>query len=146
MTPHSSEQAMGLREAAEWIARHTGAPVPNHSTVNRWVVHGVRGVRLQAKRVGAKYWTTPSDVARFLDQLNDSRGGERPVEGTDSQPAFQQVVRRRQIDAACARLDGLCAGFEGGAGPAKDKTRMARTVPGEEMRFRPPGAIGGSVF
>ena len=111
MTPHSSEQAMGLREAAEWIARHTGAPVPNPSTVNRWVVHGVRGVRLQARRVGAKFWTTPSDVARFLDQLNASRGAERSVEVINSQPAFQQVVRQKQVDAACDRLDRLCAGF-----------------------------------
>jgi hypothetical protein len=111
MNGHSSETAMSIRDAALWIAKHTGAPAPNSSTVNRWVVHGVRGVRLQAKRVGAKFWTTSTDVARFLDQLNDSTGKQHPVGSADTQTAFQQAVRKKQVDAACDRLDRLCAGF-----------------------------------
>ena len=111
LNPHPAEAAMSLREAAEWIARHTGAPTPNSSTVNRWVAQGVRGVRLQAQRVGAKFWTTPSDVARFLDELNDSTGKQHPVGSADAQNAFQQAVRQKQVDAACDRLDRLCVGF-----------------------------------
>lgn len=111
MNGHSSEQAMGIREAAQWIASHTGAPPPNPSTVNRWVVHGVRGVRLQARRVGAKFWTSPSAVARFLDELNARPDSESTSGSANSQPAFQQAVRQKQVDAACARLDRLCAGF-----------------------------------
>ena len=111
MNGHSSEQAMSIRQAAQWIANHTGAPAPNSTTVNRWVVHGVRGVRLHAKRVGAKFWTSPSDVARFLDELNASPIGDRPSGVANSQTAFQQAVRQKQVDAACDHLERLCAGF-----------------------------------
>ena len=111
MNGHASEQAMSIRQAAQWIANHTGSPAPNSTTVNRWVVHGVRGVRLQAKRVGAKFWTSPSDVARFLDELNASPIGDRPSGVANSQTAFQQAVRQKQVDAACDRLDRLCEGF-----------------------------------
>jgi len=113
MNGHSSEQAMSIRQAAQWIANYTGAPAPNSTTVNRWVVHGVRGVRLQARRVGAKFWTSPSDVARFLDELNARRGSECTSGVANSQTAFQQAVRQKQVDAACARLDSICAGFVG---------------------------------
>jgi hypothetical protein len=142
MNGHSSEQAMSIRQAAQWIASHTGAAPPNPSTVNRWVVSGVRGVRLQARRVGAKFWTSPSDVARFLDELNASPGSESTSGTADSQPTFQQSVRQRQVEAACARLDGLCAGFDGFANETKDD-QAVRTVPVEEKIFRPTGAIGG---
>lgn len=109
MNGRSSEQAMSLREAAQWIANHMGVPAPNPSTVNRWVVHGVRGVRLEAQRVGAKFWTSPNNVARFLDELN-------AVRIDPSLPAaplgpFVDAVRRQQVDAACEQLNRLCAGF-----------------------------------
>jgi hypothetical protein len=142
MNGHSSEQAMSIRQAAQWIANYTGAPAPNSTTVNRWVVHGVRGVRLQAKRVGARFWTSPSDVARFLDELNARPGSECTSGSANSQPTFQQSVRQRQVEAACARLDGLCAGFDGFANETKDD-QMVRTVPVGETSFRPTGAIGG---
>lgn len=111
MNGHSSEQAMSLREAAQWIANHTGAPAPNSTTVNRWVVHGVRGVRLQARRVGAKFWTSPSNVARFLDALNNSQGQSPRANTSLAVASFEQAVRREQIAAACDRLDSLCGGF-----------------------------------
>jgi hypothetical protein len=111
LNPHPAEAAMSLREAAEWIARHTGAPAPNSSTVNRWVAHGVRGVRLQAKRVGAKFWTTPGDVARFLDELNAAPVSGRTSGSACSPATFQQAVRRKQVDDACDHLDQLCTGF-----------------------------------
>jgi hypothetical protein len=54
--------SLSLAEAAEWIARSTGSPKPHISTVNRWATHGVRGVRLQTTRVGAKFWTTAACI------------------------------------------------------------------------------------
>jgi hypothetical protein len=111
LNPHPAEAAMSLREAAEWIARHTGAPAPNSSTVNRWVVSGVRGVRLQARRVGAKFWTTPTDVARFLDELNAAPVSQRQSGNGDQPPSFQCTVREQQVNAACAQLASMCAGF-----------------------------------
>ena len=144
MNGHSSEQAMSIRQAAQWIANHTGAPAPHSSTVNRWVVSGVRGVRLQARRVGAKFWTSPSDVAQFLDELNARPDSECTSGSANSQPTFQQAVRQRQVEAACARLDGLCAGFDGFASETKDD-QTVRTVPVGETSFLPTGAIGGPV-
>jgi hypothetical protein len=107
-----SEQAMSLREAAKWIASHTGAPVPNQTTVNRWVVHGVRGVRLQAKRVGAKFWTTSMDLAEFLDALNSDKHQQQISNVAHRSNTFEQAARREQIEAACAKIDNLCTGFK----------------------------------
>jgi hypothetical protein len=140
MTGHASEQAMSIREVAQWIAIHTGAPAPNSSTVNRWVVHGVRGVHLQAKRVGAKFWTTPTDVARFLDQLNDSTGKQHPVGSADAQTAFQQAVRKKQIDAACEKLESICSGFntQNSSSANEQKMRGTATRSKTSQRVSPP--------
>ncbi len=36
----------------------------------RWCVRGVRGIRLPARRIGAKWYTTAAAVESFLARLN----------------------------------------------------------------------------
>lgn len=105
-------EALTLRDAAAWIASATGSPEPHVSTVHRWVVRGVRGVRLSATRVGAKFHTTANDIAEFLDRLNSSLHQHVPQKAPlGPSHGLQEKVRMAQIDAACERLERLCAGF-----------------------------------
>jgi hypothetical protein len=101
-----SDQALSLRAAADWIACHTGVKKPHASTMTRWATRGVKGVRLQVTRVGAKLWTTPGSLAEFLDALN-ARTSPESVPATPE--TFQAGVRRHQIESACMHLDALCA-------------------------------------
>jgi hypothetical protein len=43
------------------------ASVPVHAgTAARWITAGCRGVRLDAQRIGARWFTTPAAVERFV--------------------------------------------------------------------------------
>jgi hypothetical protein len=116
----SSEGSLSLADAAVWIARATGSPKPHVSTVNRWARYGVKGVRLQGTRVGAKFWTTADSIAAFLDALNMNPVERQFVVGGDSADTFRQRVRRKQVDDACAQLDSLCKGWDGIQSTEKD--------------------------
>jgi hypothetical protein len=124
-----SNESLSLTEAAVWIARMTGSRQPHVSTVNRWALHGVRGVRLQGVRVGAKFWTTPDSIAAFLDALNKRSGERQCIIRASTTDTFQQRVRRKQVDDACAQLDSLCKGWDG---PQSTRNETTNPSDGEE--------------
>jgi hypothetical protein len=117
-----TKETLSLRDAAAWVASATGSPEPHISTVHRWVVRGVRGVRLSATRVGARFLTTANDLADFLDRLNSSPQQIQPVASFEAAHGFQQRVRMAQVDAACERLERLCAGFSAEAPESASKS------------------------
>jgi hypothetical protein len=47
-----------------------GKPV-NLSTIFRWVMKGVRGVRLEALRAGGRWYTSESALRRFTSRLTE---------------------------------------------------------------------------
>lgn len=102
-----ADEAMTVREAAAWIAQHTKSREPATSTLHRWIVSGVKGARLQAARVGSRYWTTPAHIAEFLDRLNRQEvpAQHEPPGGSSG---FQRTVRHEQVEAACKALEDLC--------------------------------------
>ncbi len=64
-TTLAAETLLSLAEAAALIP---GNPAP--STVARWAIHGVRGVRLESFVVGGKRRTSREAIDRFLAALN----------------------------------------------------------------------------
>jgi hypothetical protein len=52
-----------------------GALVPagpvDGGLVRRWLIHGVRGVRLEGLRRGGRWFTSAQAVRRFFDRLNE---------------------------------------------------------------------------
>jgi hypothetical protein len=60
------EKRIPLAQAARelFAPNHEGRPV-HVSTVLRWVLHGVRGVKLEAVRVGGRWATTLEAIRRF---------------------------------------------------------------------------------
>jgi hypothetical protein len=60
-----------LSEAAEFLP----GILPQHGTLHRWATVGVRGVKLEARLVGGRFYTTPQAVERFLAAIEQTRHG-----------------------------------------------------------------------
>jgi len=57
---------MGLAEAAAWMRAHHGVPTVR-STVWRWAVDGVDGVKLETVKYGRELRTSVGALQRFVD-------------------------------------------------------------------------------
>lgn len=88
-----SEGLIGLGAASKLFAQR-----PNAATVWRWVKSGANGIRLEAVRCGARYYTTKQAVTRFIAAQTD-RPSHIPVETGLS------AERKASIDRANAILD-----------------------------------------
>ncbi len=86
-----SEQRLTLNQ----LAKDEGV---NPSTVWRWSLRGVRGVKLETLSVGARRFTTCEAFARFVDGTTAAAQGEKP-----------QVRTNRQREAAIARAEAELA-------------------------------------
>lgn len=78
-------------------------PRPNGKRVHvsacyRWIQRGVRGVRLEAVRIGGSTYTSIEALQRFADQLTNP-GRETTLTITST-----TATRQRQIDAAEQRV------------------------------------------
>jgi uncharacterized protein DUF1580 len=67
----------------------------NFSTIYRWALHGVRGVRLETIRIGATLCTTEAAIVRFIERLSNP---DRPQDA----PTPSEI--RRQHESAEKRL------------------------------------------
>lgn len=78
-------------------ARRVGV---NPSTVWRWALHGVRGVRLESFSIGAKRFTTTNFLEEFTEACSAVAGGEQPT--TQARTSKQ---KSRDIDSATQQLE-----------------------------------------
>lgn len=60
------------RAAAIW-AESRGVPRPSRATVNRWIVHGIGGIKLAAELFGGRWYCRPIDLVLFHANLRDRR-------------------------------------------------------------------------
>ena len=68
---------------------------PTHpSTVYRWISHGLRGIRLEAIRLGGTTYTSREALQRFADSLTMA----------SVRPAAKVIPRQRNIDEALDQL------------------------------------------
>ena len=70
----------------------------NPSTVWRWTLNGVRGVRLSSFNIGAKRWTTTEEVDRFVAATTAVANGEQPATSA-------RTNRQRQVAIAIAEAE-----------------------------------------
>ncbi len=97
------DSPLSLSEAAAMIGRSCGKK-PSASTCSRWVLKGVRGVRLEAVRIGGKFYTTTVAVNEFINQLSrvsQSTG----VSVAPSRPPEQQKCCTTESRRAKQHLD-----------------------------------------
>jgi len=71
---------------------------PHISTIHRWRLRGVRGIRLESVLVGNTRFTSVQAIARFIAALNA---------GESANPEFTPGQRERQSQAARLELEKL---------------------------------------
>jgi hypothetical protein len=80
MSDIRSETLMTLSKAAEKFPggeRHV-------STIHRYRLHGVGGIRLECLRLGGRWYTSAESVDRWVTQLNANRAGSESSLRTSS--------------------------------------------------------------
>jgi hypothetical protein len=94
-----SETLVSLSQAARLLPPgRRGRPV-NLSTILRWIIDGVAGVRLEGLRVGGRWLTSKEALARFAERLTPDLS-TIPQRRTSRPPA----TRERAANRACAEL------------------------------------------
>ena len=92
MIDTKSEQLRLLTKAASAVPGN-----PHASTLIRWSLRGLRGIRLETVLVGGRRFTSIEAIARFLARLNDP--ATVPI-ATVSRARQEQIARaNRQLDS-----------------------------------------------
>lgn len=105
-THRTAGSSITLQEAAQFVAETTGARRPHINTVLRWARKGVRGVKLDAVRVGRTFWTTRHAVAAFLAKLNSTPETASSVVAAEVLQR-QRAEHARQVHAALSAKLGI---------------------------------------
>lgn len=98
MNPHvsASDYSMDLSDAAAYIESLTGKRLPS-ANMYRWIRHGVGGVRLEARKLGGRYYTGRRAVDAFLEAT------DRPVrQSRDTRPVLTRGLQSR-VNGSIAR-------------------------------------------
>ena len=70
----SRESLLTLNQAAEYLPGR-----PNVSTLHRWRLHGIRGVKLETCLIGGRRYTSREAVERFVAATTAAADGEPRV-------------------------------------------------------------------
>jgi hypothetical protein len=93
-----NENLINLRTAAK--LRPCGRKGrPTHvSTVHRWIQRGVRGIRLEAVRIGGSLFTSREALQRFAERLTGS-----PDVSSPPRPATSDTSSTSKVDQELSR-------------------------------------------
>lgn len=91
-----TEQILTLKEAAKTLPQLCRGQSVHRSTLYRWINRGVRGIRLEALKVGRTLVTSREAVQRFAERLV---GAELPEcqSTSDRAIAAEQELERRGL-------------------------------------------------
>jgi hypothetical protein len=111
------DQPLSLTDAAAFLGKVTGQK-PHVSTIWRWCLKGVKGVRLESICIGGKRFVTAAAIERFVEGSTAARPqqAEQP-NAPASHPAPARALlshvmrhndrRRGEVEAARRRLDEI---------------------------------------
>ncbi len=107
----NNETVGGLSDVAAMLPRYQGKRIHN-STMWRWCTRGVRGVKLEYVRLGARIVTSVEAVARFSAKLTelDQKWAEND-QPTPQKARKKRTPTQRDRDVARPRLDLERAGI-----------------------------------
>lgn len=90
------ESLLTLKQAAAAVPPYRGRKT-HVSTIFRWIVHGIGGVRLEAARYGARWVTSREALERFAQRLTEARTGQasetRPRTGRHQDQVERELNR-----------------------------------------------------
>lgn len=68
-----TEDVISLTEARNFLPEVEGQKRPHVSTVWRWSLRGVGGVKLETVKIGSRIVTSKQAVTRFIAAITESR-------------------------------------------------------------------------
>lgn len=86
--PFNNDELLSLAEVSAMLPTLNGRKI-HTATLSRWIHKGVRGVRLDAIRIGNTFATTRDAVQAFIDRLND--GGTSDSCGAPPSPTPPKI-------------------------------------------------------
>lgn len=92
----SCETPVSITEASAYVPGH-----PHVATLWRWILRGVRGVRLESFVRGGRRFTTCEAIERFI-QATTAVSNSRIPRASTAAPASLSKARRQQLAAADA--------------------------------------------
>jgi HEAT repeat protein len=101
------EELLTLSQAAKALPA-VGGSRPHTSTLWRWSRKGVKGVRLETRRLGGRIFTSREALERFATALADASPSRRES-STTARPRTPKR-RAREVEAANAQLDAAGCG------------------------------------
>ena len=98
------EKILTFAEAAKTLPK-IGGRRPHAPSVWRWARKGIGGVKLECRRVGARFCTTAEALERFSKTLSEIEPAPRPLPlQNPSIPIRTPATRQREIARAEATL------------------------------------------
>jgi hypothetical protein len=102
----NGESLIGLGEAARSLPGSRTNPTMCPTTILRWINRGARArdgqlVRLEAVRIGSRWFTSHEALARFSERL----GGVSTNDGSDETPIRSPASQDRASKKAAAALE-----------------------------------------
>ncbi len=76
MIPLATEAVITLSQARRFLPRRSNGKPVAPSTLYRWSLKGVRGVRLETLKVGGMLCTSREALQRFCDRITDQDGSD----------------------------------------------------------------------
>jgi hypothetical protein len=101
MIDFENEELLTLAQASKKVPGRTGSHV-NTSTLWRWALRGLRGVRLETLAIGGTTFTSTRALQQFFERSKAAAQGL-------NYPVTTPAIRRKAMEAAEAELakDGI---------------------------------------
>jgi hypothetical protein len=100
MVDIASEKLLTLANAALLRPLRRDGKATHVSTVHRWITTGIRGVKLEAVRIGGTWFTSIQAVQRFADRLTE-------LGSQDRSPPTDTSARQRHLEVLDEELRRL---------------------------------------
>jgi hypothetical protein len=91
----SKEKLLSLRDAAQLLPRSRNGRPTHPSTILRWILHGLRGRKLEGARLGGRWITSAEALERFVSPAEGGGGGVATAQGRPS----AEAATDRELDA-----------------------------------------------
>ena len=102
------ERLIAIHEVPAWLPRRQNGRKVHISAVYRWVSRGIRGIKLDAVRIGGTTYSSTEALQRFADAVTQATSSV-------ASPSVTPRYREREIARAADELDRLLRGKDDGA-------------------------------
>jgi len=90
-----SESVLSLAQAASSLPGR-----PHLSTIHRWRLHGIRGIKLETFLIGGRRFTSRESLERFSERITAVANGEPASRRTNRQRKAAIGQAERELNAA----------------------------------------------